>query len=71
MNSCLDILNVGLRTSWPIADTMENVVKAVVSPITQKPLKISKLPASLGGSPITLQGDLFIDRQKEIDGVFS
>lgn len=52
----------------PINDSFANVAKAVATPITPKALQISKLPASMVVSPIT-QSDLFIDKQKEIDGV--
>ena len=39
-------------------------------PITQKPLSVNTLPAITARKPITnLQSDLFIDKQREIDGV--
>lgn len=59
-------------TIEPIPDTMENVAKKMVTPITKKPLTINKLPASLGQNSSALfreQSDLFIDKQMEIDGV--
>ena len=57
----------------PIPDTFDNVSKKIVigkSPITNSSLTVKKLPATTAKNPITLkQGDLFIDKQKEIDGV--
>lgn len=55
----------------PINDTLENVTKSVIAPITKKPLSIKQLPAISPFNQITpkSQLDLFIDKQKEIDGV--
>ena len=59
------------KTIQPISDTLENVSKAVTSPITKKPLSIKQLPAVNPLNQITQKSqlDLFIDKQKEIDGV--
>ena len=59
------------KTIEPIKDTFENVSKAVVISSGKNSLSINKLPASLGQNSSALRGqsDLFIDKQKEIDGV--
>ena len=57
----------------PIDGSFEAVSKAVAknkSPITNSSLTVTKLPAITANNPITSpQLDLFIDKQKEIDGV--
>lgn len=53
----------------PIPDSMDNVAKSVGSPITKKDISINKLPHTLAQNSTTPQLDLFIDKQKEIDGV--
>ena len=53
----------------PIDASMEAVTKALVNPITKKHLSNKTLAQSLSSSAITPQMDLFIDKQKEIDGV--
>jgi hypothetical protein len=59
------------KTIAPINANFDEVAKSVALPIASKALTIKKLPASLGLNPIAqiTQGDLFIDKQKEIDGV--
>ena len=53
----------------PIDDSFENVAHKLVNPITKKYLKNNSLSVEKQLNPITIQPDLFIDRQKEEDGI--
>lgn len=55
----------------PIDADFDDVSKALINPRTTKPLQIKTLPASLAKNPRTPsgQGELFIEKQLEIDGV--
>jgi hypothetical protein len=55
----------------PINAPFEKVADSMTNPRTPKPLKINKLPDSMTQNPRAqfLQGELFIDKQLEIDGV--
>ena len=55
----------------PIDASLEEVAKSIITPRATKSLIINKLPSSLATNSRTLigQGDLFIDKQREIDGV--
>lgn len=53
----------------PINASLEKVTKAIVNPITKNPFSNKVLVPSGASSSITPQMDLFIDKQKEIDGV--
>ena len=53
----------------PIDASIDDVAKSLVNPITRKPITIRSLPSKEPSNPISGQLNLFIDKQKEIDGI--
>lgn len=57
----------------PLDADFDQAVKKIVNPRTPKPIEINRLPATLTQNSRTTknsnQGELFIDKQREIDGV--
>ena len=49
--------------------SIDDVAKSLVNPITRKPITIRSLPSKEPSNPISGQLNLFIDKQKEIDGI--
>lgn len=62
----------GDKTIEPLDAEFDDVANSMVNPITNKPLSNNMLMPNSGGNSITQaspQLDLFIDKQKEIDGI--